>query len=158
IDLDFSSETKIVCATLNEQEKTLSFGLTALHTKIDIVSDAPVGYLYEPDVALLKSGAFNFIAAHYKLKKLHQHTQLYFSQEIKSDFLGRIFEIEQVMGLNQFKKEKDLMGNVITRNFPEKAETLVKKYKITSNHDDFIVFTQNLSGYLVIKAKIVQHY
>lgn len=158
IDRGFSSETKIVCATLNEQEKTLSFGLRALHTKIDISSAAPLGYLYEPDVALLKSGAFNFIASHYKLQKLHQHTQLYFSEEIKSDFLGRIFEIQSILTPNQLKKEKKLIGNVITRNFPEKAETLVKKYKIASNHDDFIVFTQNSEGYLVIKAKIIQHY
>lgn len=158
IDRNFTSETKIVCVALNEIQKTFSFELSALQTKIDIATTVPTGYLYEPDVALLKSGAFNLIAKEYNLQKLHQHSQLYFSEAIKSDFLGRIFEIKSVLSLNELKKEKKLVGNVIVRNFPEKAETLVKKYKIVTSHDDFIIFTQNLDGYLVIKAKIIQHY
>lgn len=158
IDKNLTSETKIVCVTLNESVKTFSFELSALQEKIRISDDAPVGYLYEPDVALLKSGAFNYIAKAFGLQKLHLHSQLYFSKEIKSDFLGRIFEIKSLLTLNEFKKEKNLIGNVIVRNFPEKAENLAKKYKIASNHDDFIVFTQNNNGYLVIKAKIIQHY
>lgn len=158
IDKNFTAETKIVCITLNEIKKSFSFKLSALQTKIDIATTTPEGYLYEPDVALLKSGAFNLIAKEFELQKLHQHSQLYFSADVKSNFLGRIFEIKSVLSLNEFKKEKKLTGNVIVRNFPEKAETLVKKYKIVPNHDDFIIFTQNLDGYLVIKAKIIQHY
>ncbi|MES2653195.1 MAG: hypothetical protein V4663_15750 [Bacteroidota bacterium] len=158
IDRDSVSETKIVCVTLNETHKTFSFKLSSLQTKVAIATTEPTGYLYEPDVALLKSGAFNFIAEYFELQKLHQHTQLYFSEEIKSDFLGRIFEVRSILTLNQLKKDKTLVGNVIVRNFPEKAENLVKKYKIVPNHDDFIIFTQNSNGYLVIKAKIIQHY
>ena len=158
IDRDHIVETKIVCVTLNEGRKIFSFKLSDLQTQVIIASTAPIGYIYEPDVALLKSGAFSFIGKHFRLQKLHQHTQLYFSEDVKSDFLGRIFEIESILTLNQLKKEKNLVGNVIVRNFPEKAESLVKKYKITSNHDDFIIFTQNTEGYLVIKAKIIQHY
>ena len=158
IDRNHTSETKIICVTLNETKKTFSFELSALKTKIDIATVAPVGYLYEPDVALLKSGAFNLIADQFELQKLHQHSQLYFSDVIKSDFLGRIFEIKSLLTLNELKKEKNLIGNVIVRNFPEKAEHLVKKYKITPSNDDFIIFTQNSIGYLAIKAKIIQHY
>ncbi|RYG17963.1 MAG: hypothetical protein EOO07_09995 [Chitinophagaceae bacterium] len=129
-----------------------------MQTKIEIANTTPVGYLYEPDVALLKSGAFNFIAEAFGLQKIHQHSHLYYSEEIKSDFLGRIFEIESILSPNELKKEKNLFGNVIVRNYPEKAENLTKKYKITSNHNDFIVFTQNYAGNLAIKAKIIQHY
>ena len=158
IDKDYISETKITCVTLNEITKTFSFGLSALKTKTDIATIIPTGYLYEPDVALLKSGAFNLIAVRFQLQKLHQHSQLYFSDVIKPDFLGRIFEIKSVLTLNELKKEKNLNGNVIVRNFPEKAEHLVKKYKITPSHDDFIIFTQRSNGYLAIKAKIIQYY
>ncbi len=158
IDRDSVSETKIVCVTLNEIRKTFSFKLSALQTKVVIATTEPSKYIYEPDVALLKSGAFSFIGEHFKLQKLHQHTQLYFSEEIKLDFLGRIFEIKSILTLNQLKKEKKLIGNVIVRNFPEKAENLTKKYKIKPSNDDFIIFTQNSEGYLVIKARIIQHY
>ena len=158
IDRNYTSETKIICITINEITKTFSFGLSALQTRINIATIAPAGYLYEPDVALLKSGAFNLIADQFELQKLHQHSHLYFSDVIKSDFLGRIFEIETLLTLNELKKEKNLIGNVIVRNFPEKAEHLVKKYKITPSHDDFIIFTQSSNGYLVIKARIIQYY
>ncbi|TKC02678.1 class I SAM-dependent RNA methyltransferase [Pedobacter cryotolerans] len=158
IDKDFSESTTVVCATLNESLKTFKFAIEDLKLATKIAQIEPTGYLYEPDVALLKSGAFNLIAERFDLKKLHQQTQLYFSNDIKTDFLGRIFEIEKLLTLNELKKEKNLTGNVIVRNFPERAENLVKKYKIIPNHDDFIIFTQTINGYIAIKAKIIQHY
>ena len=158
IDYESTTNTQIVCVTLNETVKKFTFELSALQTKIEIATDSPKGFLYEPDVALLKSGAFNWIAKHFNLQKLHQHTQLYFSDLINSEFLGRVFEIKAVLSLNEFKKDKNPIGNVIVRNFPEKAEKLVKKYRIMPNHDDFIIFTKNDFGYLVIKARIIQHY
>ncbi|TCC91820.1 hypothetical protein EZ428_08715 [Pedobacter frigiditerrae] len=158
IDKSFTGETKIVCVTLNEKDKVFRFAIGDLQLKTEISQSEPAGYLYEPDVALLKSGAFNLIAERFGMKKLHQQSQLYFSDEIKKDFLGRIFEINSLLTLKELKKEKELKGNVIVRNFPEKAENLVKKYKIESTHDDFLVFTQSNNGYLVIKAKIIQHY
>lgn len=158
LDKDFSGIPTIICATINHQIKTFSFPSTALQTKTAIATVEPSGFLYEPDVALLKSGAFNLIAEQFGLIKLHQQTQLYFSDEIKPAFLGRLFEITSVLTLNELKKEKELIGNVIVRNFPERAENLVKKYKIIPSHDDFIIFTKNFNGYLAIKTKIIQHY
>lgn len=158
IDKDFTGSTTVVCATLNESLKTFKFAIEDLKIATTIAQLEPTGYLYEPDVAILKSGAFNLTAERFDLKKLHQQTQLYFSEDIKIAFLGRIFEIEKLLTLNELKKEKNLAGNVIVRNFPERAENLVKKYKIQPTHDDFIIFTQTANGYLAIKAKIIQHY
>jgi 16S rRNA G966 N2-methylase RsmD len=158
IDKDFVESTTVVCATLNESLKTFEFELDNLKIASAIAEIEPKGYLYEPDVALLKSGAFNLIADRFNLQKLHQQTQLYFSEDINTEFLGRIFEIEKLFTLNELKKKKNLSGNVIVRNFPEKAENLAKKYKIIPTHDDFIIFTQTVNGYIAIKAKIIQHY
>lgn len=158
IDKDFSESTTVVCATLNESLKTFKFAIEDLKITTTIADLEPTGYLYEPDVALLKSGAFNLIAERFDLQKLHQQTQLYFSNDIKTAFIGRIFKIEKLLTLNELKKQKNLSGNVIVRNFPERAENLVKKYKIIPNHDDFIIFTQTAKGYIAIKAKIMQHY
>ena len=158
IDQCFVGDPKISCVSLNEQKKTFDFSLEDLKSKANLADKQNYKYLYEPDVSLLKSGAFNLISKRYNLNKLHQQSQLYYSDEFKPEFLGRIFEINAQLSINELKKEKELNGNVIVRNFPEKAETLVKKYKITPTHDDFILFTKNNSGYLVIKAKILQHY
>lgn len=158
VDKNYQGDPKIICTTLNIELKKFSFPICDLKVKAEIANTLPKDYLYEPDVALLKSGAFNLIAKRFNLQKLHQHSQLYFSDEIKPDFLGRIFEIKAVMSLNELKKEKDLIGNVIVRNFPERAENLVKKYKIKPSHDYFIIFTATKEGNMVIKAKIIQYY
>lgn len=158
IDQDFSGKTDIICSSLNAQNKTFSFPIDALKAQTNIADDQTYQYIYEPDVSLLKSGAFNLIANRYDLTKLHQQSHLYYSNELKPDFLGRIFRIDAQLSLNELKKEKHLKGNVIVRNFPEKAENLVKKYRITSTDHDFILFTQTNSGYLAIKATILQYY
>ncbi|RYG00229.1 MAG: hypothetical protein EOO07_35735 [Chitinophagaceae bacterium] len=132
--------------------------LTVLSPEIQDLLTIPKGYLYEPDVALLKSGAFNYIAEKYNLQKLHQHSQLYFSDVFKADFLGRIFEIEAICSVSELKKMSTLSGNVIVRNFPEKAENLVKKYKIKAHDTKFIIFTKTCDGNLVLFADIKQHY
>jgi 16S rRNA G966 N2-methylase RsmD len=158
IDKIPSRETHIVCATLNQTDKILKFPLSALQDTTTISIEEPHGFLYEPDVALLKSGGFNFIAQKFKISKLHQDSQLYYSDQINPDFLGRIFKVKTLLSINELKKDKALVGNVIVRNFPANAADLVKKYKIVPSDNDFIIFTQTLKGYLAIKAEIIQHY
>ncbi len=158
IDQGFEAEPQVICATLNEEQKIFAFQLGDINKPIVNASYQPPVYLYEPDVALLKSGAFNLIGMRFGLYKLHQHSQLYHSNQFLPEFPGRIFQIENWLTLNELKKEKDLSGNVIVRNFPEKPENLVKKYKIKSSHDHFIIFTQTNEGNWAIKAKILQHY
>ena len=158
IDKIPSSETHIVCATLNQTDKILKFPLSALQDTTKISIEEPHGFLYEPDVALLKSGGFNFIAQKFNISKLHQDSQLYYSDQINPDFLGRIFKVKTLLSINELKKDKALVGNVIVRNFPANAADLVKKYKIVPSDNDFIIFTQTLKGYLAIKAEIIQHY
>jgi precorrin-6B methylase 2 len=158
IDRDFTGKTEIICSSLNAKRKIFSFPIEDLKAQATLANDLAYQYLYEPDVSLLKSGAFNLIANRYDLKKLHQQSQLYYSNKFKPEFVGRIFKIEAQLSLNELKKEKQLKGNVIVRNFPEKAENLVKKYKISPTDQDFILFTKNNNGYLAIKATILQHY
>ena len=158
IDKIPSRETHIVCATLNQTDKILKFPFSALQDTTTISIEEPHGFLYEPDVALLKSGGFNFIAQKFKISKLHQDSQLYYSDQINPDFLGRIFKVKTLLSINELKKDKALVGNVIVRNFPANAADLVKKYKIMPSDNEFIIFTQTLKGYLAIKAQIIQHY
>ncbi|MNL18430.1 hypothetical protein D3C87_1395740 [compost metagenome] len=117
------------------------------------------GYLYEPDAALLKSGAFNLIAQVYGLKKLDSQTQLYTAEVLNNRFPGRIFKINRILTSAELKKEKTLTANVIVRNYRDKAENLVKKYKIKADNKQFLIFTQSkTAGYIVIDASIEQHY
>lgn len=153
------AQVKIVCTTLNEQEKSFSFFKGEEDTAAEITAVELQQYLYEPDTALLKGGAFNLIASRYGLQKLHSQTQLYTSAHIVPEFPGRRFRINRLLPSTELKKEKDLRGNVIARNYQDKAENLVKKYKVKPDNHRFLIFTQSKKdGYLIIDATIEQHY
>lgn len=159
VEGDFNANTKIVCTTLNGKQKQFSF-LIGDETPVPVFGTPKKGeYLYEPDVALLKSGAFNLIGDRYRLSKLHTQTQLYTSSEIYPDFPGRIFKIEDVISTAAIKKEKNPIGNVIVRNYPDKAAALVEKYQIKPDDSRFMIFTQSKAeGKIIIKGTIIQHY
>lgn len=157
IEQNFSGEPDIIAVCLNDDEKHFSFRKSE-NESVSFVDDLNnFKYLYEPDAALLKSGAFNLIASRYQLNKLHPQTQLYASDSINKNFPGRIFEIEGI--LSNLKKEVDLTGNVIVRNYPAKPEDLVKKFKIKPAKDNFLIFTKLAQGHnIIIRANIIQYY
>jgi len=177
-DKQADQKIKIVAMTLNYAMKQFSFyrnengdiaeeGLASNHSEDaagqpeDITAQqiSIDSYLYEPDAALMKSGAFDLITNKYNLSKLDQQTQLYFSESINPSFPGRIFRISNFLSATVLKKRKDLTGNVIVRNYPDKAENLVKKYKIKPDREKFLIFTHSRSeGHLIIEAEIIQHY
>lgn len=158
IDRGFVGKPKIICATLNSGIKQIELPLHDDNSTTYIENPIAGGYLYEPDVALMKSGAFNAIGNRFKLKKLAKQSHLYFSANLHTDFIGRIFEIERLFAPNELKKQQNLKGNVIVRNFPERAENLVKKYKIVPSDTTFYIFTQQQKNYMVLRGKIVQYY
>jgi len=155
-----ASELQIVAVTLNDTEKQFKFSKGAEENSQPRIREKRLsGFLYEPDTALLKSGAFNLIAATYGLEKLHSQTQLYTASQINPAFPGRIFKINKVITAGELKKEKDLVGNVMVRNYRDKAENLVKKYKIKPDNHQFLIFTESKAeGYLIVDATIEQHY
>ncbi|RYE26315.1 MAG: hypothetical protein EOP45_04035 [Sphingobacteriaceae bacterium] len=158
IDRDFNGETKVICATLNHELKRTQFPIKDEHDTHYLAEKPNGGYLYEADAALMKSGAFNAIANKFGLQKLDKQSHLYFSVDYKPSFIGRIFEIDTILAPNELKKEKGLQGNVIVRNFPERAENIMKKLKIKPNTETFYIFTQVQQEYVAFRTKILQYY
>jgi precorrin-6B methylase 2 len=171
---------KITSVTINEQIKKVTFGreIDASNSKgiPEQTTDAPEaeegspsltnksqssvkGYLYEPDVALLKSGEFNAIGKMFDLMKLDAQSHLYTSNQMNIEFPGRIFQLNGVLTKKELKKEKDLIGNVIVRNYPAKPDDLIKAFKIKPSQNEFLIFTKiHEMGYVILKASIIQHY
>ena len=160
IDSGYIGEPEIFAIAINEEEKQFSFNKSEVSSPINFALDtSKFKYLYEPDAALLKSGAFNLIGKRYGLEKLHPQTQLYLSNVVNSEFPGRIFELKEQLSTAQIKKEQNLTGNIIVRNYPAKAEELVKKFKIKPSHNLFLIFTKiNNNENIIFKANIIQHY
>jgi 16S rRNA G966 N2-methylase RsmD len=148
---------KIVCVTINETIKHFELAMDQnAETKL---AERLYTYIYEPDVALLKSGGFNVIAEAYGLEKLHEQTQLYTADVFKPEFPGRIFKVVEMISAAALKKEKNIRANIIVRNYPERSEQLAKKYNIKPAKEDFFIFTKTkVLKSIIIKAQLLQYY
>ena len=89
----------------------------------------PNNYLYEPNAAIIKAGAFKLIAERYGLCKMAQHTHLYIADHLVEDFPGRVWQIVET----NIKDTKNISANIMTRNYPLTSEQLRKKLKIKDN-------------------------
>ncbi len=113
----------------------------------------PVTYLYEPNAAILKAGAFKLIGSHFKLKKLHQNTHLYTSDKLIHEFPGRVFQIKDFLKPNQKEVLRTVPKgkiNVISRNYPLKTEGLKKGLKLQDGGDDYLIGTTLMDGKSVL--------
>lgn len=103
----------------------------------------PKAFLYEPNAAIMKSGAFQYLSEAFGVSKLHKHTHLYTSNTLQS-FPGRSFRIEKVIPYNKKSMRKELAidkANITIRNFPETVASLRKKWAIKDGGDDYLFFT-----------------
>jgi 16S rRNA G966 N2-methylase RsmD len=133
----------ITIKTVNFQKNNIQlFDFQYLKNNYSEYSE-PLKYIYEPNSAILKSGGFHEISTQFDLKKLHQHSHLYTSnQQIK--FPGRTFLVEHICGYN--KKEikkylKENKANITVRNFPETVAQIRKKTKIKDGGSQYLFFT-----------------
>ncbi|MBJ6144465.1 class I SAM-dependent methyltransferase [Hymenobacter sp. BT559] len=111
-------------------------------------------YLYEPNAAILKAGAFKSIGSAFELIKLHQHSHLYTGGELRADFPGRIFRVlatEKADG-NTLKSHlgPEARAHVTTRNFPESVADFRRRTGIREGGDLYLFATTDLRGRLVV--------
>jgi 16S rRNA G966 N2-methylase RsmD len=119
--------------------------------------NTPKQYLYEPNAAVMKSGAFQLISEQFKLDKLDPHTHLYTSNEKITDFPGKIYAISNFHPYQKKPLKKMIGGlkaNVKTRNFSEKTETLKTLFKLNDGGDLYLFFTTSKEKKLVIECRL----
>lgn len=115
-------------------------------------------YLYEPNSALMKAGCYRLPAQRYGLSKLHRNTHLYTADTLISDFPGRVFKVERTCQPNmKALKELDCrQANIAVRNFPERADTLQKRFKIRDGGTTYLFATtlNDESKTLIVCTKV----
>ena len=112
----------------------------------------PKKYIYEPNAAIMKSGGFDEVTAHFEVEKLHQHSHLYTSDTL-IDFPGRAFKIENSFEYNKQNMKSVLenkKANITIRNFPETVENIRKKWKIKDGGDAYCFFTTDLNNNKIV--------
>jgi 16S rRNA G966 N2-methylase RsmD len=131
------TETKIFSTTFQEEN--------------DAISDfsTPLKYLYEPDAAVLKAGAFKIFGAQYGLKKLHISTHIFTAENYIENLPARVFKINAVC---KYDKKTILShlnapkSNIATRNFVDTPDEMRKKLGLKEGGDQYLFGVTTLLG------------
>lgn len=141
----FNGQPSIHAFNMNENEELSPAPFSFLQTEekqADPEFSAPLNFLYEPHAAILKAGAFKLVATRLGLKKIHVNTHLYTSENLLSDFPGRVFMTlalikPQPRELKQYFP--DGMANILTRNYPLSVDQLRKNTKLKEGGEKFLI-------------------
>lgn len=157
---DFVGEPLISAVNILMKEgssDTFSFTQSQEHN-VTLDYSEPATYLYEPNASILKSGAFKSVAQRLSVSKLAASTHLYTSNELLTDFPGRVFKINHITKADSKLVHAllpDKKANVITRNYPLSAESLKKKLKLMDGGDHYILaFASSKQKYVTLCSRI----
>lgn len=144
----------IIAVNLLCNHPVFTFKWEAEKTAVSDFSD-PLKFIYEPNSALMKSGAFQFIGQKFQLKKLAKSTHLYTSDEIINNFPGKIFEISETI-----HKPKNQINNesfhVISKNYPLSVKEIRQKFNLRESETQSLIFTQSIGGKHILKCRLIR--
>lgn len=151
LERNFESEILITTSNLKKEKSQYFEFKHKDETNLQANYSEPLTYLYEPNSAILKAGAFNSIAVKLNVDKLHKHSHLYTSK-ILIKFPGRRFKIEKILPFNKkvFSKQGISKANVTVRNFPVSVGDVRKKLNIKDGGDTYLFFTTDLNANKII--------
>ena len=113
-------------------------------------------YIYEPNAAIIKAGAYRLIGERYGLQKLDTNTHLYTSNTLLPDFPGRVWEVIDAEIKNP-KKQLDAQAkySIISRNYPLSPDQLRKKYKLKDGDEYYLIAARhNAKPKLILASRL----
>ncbi|REE79760.1 hypothetical protein BX611_2656 [Lutibacter oceani] len=150
LEKNYTQQIEIKTINLNKKEN--QYFNFSLNNEVTATYSEPKLYLFEPNSAILKAGAFNQISSQLQIDKLHPNSHLYTSEKL-IDFPGRKFEITHCISYDK-KQLKKLIptkkANITTRNFPETVEQIRKKTGLKDGGNQYLFFTTDLNNNHII--------
>ncbi len=131
-----------------DKEDAFSFSQEEEQSAVVSFSD-PREYLYEPNAAIMKAGAFKLMAQRYNLAKLHVNSHLYTSETFQESFPGRSFSIlykgkPDKKVIQQFFPDKKAL--ISSRNHPMSVQQLSKKLGLKEGGNRYLFATSFANG------------
>ena len=128
--IDLSKKEQVFTFTREEEQAT--------QTKMVNGTWSNGTWIYEPNAAILKAGAYKLVAQRFGLQKLDTNTHLYTSETLVPDFPGRVWKVkEPTPTLPKGKEIKQ--ANVLVRNYPLTAEQLKKKLHLRDGGTAYVI-------------------
>ena len=158
LERGYQGEIQFVCVNLLTSQPEVRFTMEEERNSSGKLAESVLKYLYEPNPAVMKAGCFKLLTQRFDVFKLHKNSNLYTSEDLISDFPGRIFEVEGWAPYNKKVKQTLLQdvdkASIAVRNFPLSVADLRKTLKI-SDGDEWFLFATILKGEqkILIKTK-----
>ena len=140
-------EVPITCVDLSSNGRRLpvafSFTFSAESTAPLRLAENLSGWLYEPNAAVLKAGAYRTLSQQFDVVALHPNTHLYVgtSAQPRFDFPGRVFRLNDVVGFSksELRRLSALRQvNLTVRNFPSTVAELRKRFKWSEGGEHYL--------------------
>lgn len=99
-------------------------------------------YLYEPNAAIIKSGAFRLICQRFAgLEKLDKNTHLYTSSQLLPDFPGRVWQVLEphLKDPKSLSLNKNTKFSILSRNYPLSPDQMRKKWKLQDGNAYYLI-------------------
>lgn len=157
LEKNTSTEPKLKAINLNSNQPSFQF-VRSEEQECEPKYCEPLGYLYEPNAAVLKAGAFKILTKPFDLFKLDQHSHLYTSNKFIDRFPGKVFRIIERLPNQKKEIKKKLSGqkfNVKVRNYSRSVEQIKTTYNISDGGQLFLFCTTALSKKVILKCELV---
>lgn len=155
-------DVRIVCANFKKGELDIFSKTITEEKKCSVaIADKIAHYLYEPNVAIMKSGLYNSLSKEFQIEKLAPNTNIFTSDNLVNNFPGRIFTVEDSLHYQPKTLKKTLSGiksaSVAVRNFPLSAEQLRKALSLKDGNDKYVfgVTTAKSEKVVIVCDKVV---
>ena len=135
------SEPTITAIDLSKKEQAFTFTREEEREAISLPLQGELegAFLYEPNAAILKAGAYKLVAARFGLQKLDPNTHLYTSNTLVENFPGRVWRIKEAPFQLSPKGARDKQANVLTRNYPLTPEQIKKKLHLRDGGTAYVI-------------------
>ena len=122
-------------------DQTTRFTLTQAEEKAtqNHIANTIGKYLYEPNAAIIKAGAFRLVGERYGIAKLDTNTHLYTSDTLLPEFQGRVWKVIDAHLAKPSTLDPKLKYSIISRNYPLSPEQMRKKYKLQDGNDYYLI-------------------
>jgi hypothetical protein len=142
---------------LHEGNDQFSFTRSEEKSALCAMADCICEYIYEPNAAIIKAGAFRLVSERYQLHKLDHNTHLYTADQLIENFPGRVWQ----MIAQPIKNQRDIAAlgiqraAILTRNYPLTPEELRKKFKLQESDSHFLIGARIACKPILLLAKRV---
>ena len=142
---------------LHEGNDQFSFTRSEEKSALCAMADCICEYIYEPNAAIIKAGAFRLVAERFQLYKLDHNTHLYTADQLTENFPGRVWKVIA----QPIKNQRDIAAlgiqraAILTRNYPLTPEELRKKFKVQESDSHFLIGARIACKPILLLAKRV---